>query len=358
MKLSRRRLWLFGAIAILIVLVGALLPVNNQPNSGSTYSRAPSGYGAWYAYIAERETSIQRLEKPFEGLVASEDTPVTLLRVYSSLTPVTLSQAERDWVRKGNTLVILGVNQPVTAASFSTRQNSAAGKVKIDTRRRAEAAESPILGDAFGAVVWEEKIGQGQVILATTPDLAANAYQSSEGNYELLAQLVRGDRQPVWVDEYLHGYRDAESVARETGNLISYLTQTPLFVALIQGLIILLVAVWAGSRRFGLPLTPSTPTVNNSEAYIQALAGVLQKADSTEFVVSVVGEAEQRQLQKALGLGNTLSDRQALIDAWVEQTGRSARELEWLLAAPSCRRLSKTQLLTWIDRWNQIRQPK
>jgi hypothetical protein len=52
---------------------------------------------------------------------------------------------------------------------------------------------------------------------------------------------------------------------------------------LIQGTIILLVAIFAGWNRFGQPVTLSAPQVDNSEAYIQALAGVLQKANSTDF---------------------------------------------------------------------------
>jgi hypothetical protein len=479
MKLSNRRLGIFGAIAIgaiiLITLVAA--PASNKLNSGSTYNRAPDGYGAWYAFMSERGTPVQRWRKPFEDLANNKDAkpPITLLRVYSNLTSPEVSQSlieqeltekERNWVESGNTLVILGVHQPVTEAPFSSTHKAGTLSVKIDTQRREKKIKEGLLGDRFGAIVWEESIGKGRVIFATTPHLAANAYQDFQGNYEFLAQLVSqsavpgqqrtadnraianrptansqnprwvdeyihgykdseliinreyannrstakrptnnsqsggsgqqgttgdrstakrptnnsqsggpgqqgttGDRStakrptdnsqnPVWVDEYIHGHKDSEVIKREQReDIFSYLAKTPLFPAFVQGFVLLLVAIWALNRRFGKPLTLSAPVVDNSEAYIQALGGVLQKANSSEFILEVVGKEEQLQLQKALGLGEVLLDHKSLVDAWVLQTGRPATELEQLLQVQSRkRRMSETDLLTWLGNWEQIRR--
>lgn len=389
MNLSKRKLWVFGAIAIVaLVLITVLAaPANDKLTSGSTYNRAPEGYGAWYAFMEKRGTPIERWRKPFEDLAKSEDIkpPATLLRINSKTASNFPDAQEQTWIEKGNTLVILGVRQPVTEAPFSTLQQSDVGSVKIDTTRRNKSTNitKQRLGDRFGAVVWEEKIGKGQVIYAATPNLAANAYQDSQGNYEFLAQLVtnsgvrsqglevRGQKSgvfliqnlkseiqnQVWVDEYIHGYKDSESIKREKKqDVFSYFVQTPVFPAVVQGLILLLVAIWAGSRRFGKPVTLSAPAVNNSEAYIQALAGVLQKADSSEFVADVVGKEEQLQLQKALFLGQESLDSKTLVDAWVKQTGRPAAELEQVLQMRSPkRRMSERELLTWLEKWEQIR---
>jgi hypothetical protein len=160
------------------------------------------------------------------------------------------------------------------------------------------------------------------------------------------------------VDEYLHGYNDPEAIEREEGQTVfSYLAKTPLFPIFVQGFILLLVAIWASSRRFGKPLALPAPVVDNTEAYIEALAGVLQKADSSEFVLEVVGKEERLQLQKALFLGQVPLDDQSLLDAWVQQTGRSATQLQQLLLISSRKRqISETDLLTWLDNWEQIRR--
>lgn len=367
---SNRRLWLFGAIAIgaMILLTFFAAPANNKLSSGSTYARAPNGYGAWYAFMEERGTPVKRWQKPFENLANNKTskTPVTLLRVNSQLSAPDLYKGERDWVEKGNTLVILGIRQPVTKAAFNTLHETAMGQIKINTARRNSSAKEKSLGDRFGSIVWQENIGKGRIIFATTPDLAANAYQNFRGNYEFLAQLVTQSEEEenssisksVWVDEYLHGYRDTDAPKRkQEQDLFSYFGKTPVLPALIQVAILLLVAIWAGNRRFGKPETLPTPVVNNSEAYIQALAAVLQKAESSEFVLEVVGKEEQGQLQKALFLGQEQLDPQSLVNAWVQQTGRPAAELEQVVQLQTQKaRIRETELLSWLGKWQQIRR--
>ncbi|MGH2412320.1 MAG: DUF4350 domain-containing protein [Microcystaceae cyanobacterium] len=369
MKISQRKLYLYGAIAIgvIILMTFLLAPTNNKLNSGSTYSRSPDGYGAWYAFMSARGTPIQRWQKPFQNLINSQNIkpPITVLKIAGALTTGELDSSTHDWIEKGNILVVLGIRQPVTEAAFSTLQNSSVGKVKIKTTRRAKN-RNKLLGDSFGAVVWQEEIGRGKVIFVTTPYLAANAYQDQLGNYEFLAQLITqfnpekntSIQNKVWVDEYIHGYKDAEVIKREIGgNLFSYLVHKPIFIVLIQVLIVLLVAIWAGNRRFGVPTPLSTPVVNNSEAYIQALASVLQKAEKSEFVLEIIGQEEQQQLQRALGLGDVLLEHQPLVEAWIQQTGCSAAELQPLLQAQSRHRsINEAELLIWLGKWEQIRK--
>ncbi len=359
MKLSNKRLWLFGVMAIGAIILITLLaaPANNKLASGSTYNRTPEGYGAWYAFMSKQEIPIQRWRKPFEDLAANKTakTKTALLRVNHKLEPEGLLKSEQDWIRNGNTLVVLGVSKFVIESPFTNIYNTEFGSVKIDTQRRMTSTKGRRLGDKFGTVVWEEKIGAGRVIYATTPHLAANAYQDYPGNYKFLAQLVSEKSQTIWVDEYRHGYKDSEEIKREQKqDIFSYLAQTPVFPALIQVGIILLVSIWAGNRRFGKPLAVSTPAVDNSQAYIQALAGVLQKAESSEFILEVVGKEEQLQLQKALFLGQTILEPQILIDAWVKQTGRPAEELPQLQLQSKKRRISETELLAWLTKWKQI----
>jgi hypothetical protein len=71
----------------------------------------------------------------------------------------------------------------------------------------------------------------------------------------------------------------------------------------------------------------------------------------------VVGKEEQLQLQKALGLGQVPLDHQSLIDAWVQQTGHPATELESLLNSHSRKsKMSELKLLAWLEKWEQIRR--
>ncbi|MBD2180426.1 DUF4350 domain-containing protein [Planktothrix sp. FACHB-1355] len=374
MKLTQRYLWLAAlTVAVIILLTLMAAPLATKLSSGSTYSRAPDGYGAWYAFMAKRGTPIERWQKadlPGVSLQKSQSkiqnpkskiqNSITLLRVHNQLDYDSLYYREREWVEAGNKLVMLGVRQPVTEANFSTVPESQTGKVKIETRRRRQlqAKEEIRLADRFGAIVWEQKLGKGKIIYATTPHLAANAYQDEPGNYQFLAQLVSEGSKSIFVDEYIHGYKDKEEIVAEgKGSWITYLAKTPLVSIFVQAGVILLVLVLANNRRLGQPITLASPTVDNSEAYIQALAGVLQKANSSEFVVEAIGKEEQIQLQKALGLGTTPIDRESLINAWVQQTGRPAAELEQVLELQSTkRRISEQELLSWLGKWQRVNQ--
>ncbi|MEH1912235.1 MAG: DUF4350 domain-containing protein [Nostoc sp.] len=359
MKRSNRLAWI-GAIALAAIVLLSLFaaPNNTKINTGSTYNRAPDGYGAWYAFMQQQGIPIKRWQKPFSE-IQPENSPITILQVGGYPRETILDSQEREWIEKGNTLVILGAGAQVTEAQFSTVQKSPQGDIKIDTRRRYKKANSKQvnLGDRFGAIVWKENYKKGKVIFSTTPYLAANAYQDNLSNFKYLANLVTEKGNTIFVDEYIHGYKDADVRKKESeGDLSSFFAKTPLFPILVQVGILLLVLIWAQNRRFGKPVPLDTPVVDNSEAYIQALAGVLQKAETADFVVQMVGKQEQLQLQKALGLGQVLLEHQALINFWIEKTGASAAELDTVLKLQSGKQpISEQDLLSWLVKWRTIR---
>ncbi len=158
------------ALAIIILITVTFAPSQNLLNSGSTYSRNPEGYGGWYAFMSERGTPIQRWQKPFAALQNNSEikSPTTLLKVHSIFLETMLSSAEINWVEGGNNLVILGAKEPVTTAAFMTTHESPSGQIKIETRRRANNVLTEILGDEYGAIVWEETMKKGKVIFAVT----------------------------------------------------------------------------------------------------------------------------------------------------------------------------------------------
>lgn len=336
---------------------------------GSSYLRSPWGYSAWYEYAQTQGIVIERWQQPLAELTSP--TPQTLIRVRSELQRYSLDETERDWIAQGNTLISLGHYQSATNAPFRSNLTSAVGAVHIETTRRATEVKNPLLGDRAGAVVWLEKIGEGQVIYTTTPYLAANAYQNYPGNFDYLiflatqapnadTQLIQNTSPAIWIDEYIHRDRPAnENNPQAEENLWQYWLTTPIFPLVVQGVVILLVILWANNRRFGQIQPLTHPSVNNSQAYIEALAGVLHKADCSEFTLETLGQEEQRQLQQILGLGTTPVTPEQLIQTWVEQTQQSPKTLEQLLHAQSRkRRLSDAKLGQWYLAWQKLLKSK
>lgn len=375
-----------GGAALLLLLI--LVPNQQQGGiKGSTYGRAPEGYGAWSAYMAQRGTPVQRWQKPLgdfsrvaSGSVARPKggmppaPPKTLLVIAPPpqqpaaqlLTPegmpTALGQELLPWVKQGHRLVVVGMPGTVTAGAFASQHPTPRGGVQIHTTRRqidlapvaapqsaqrsapqsAQPSTQPapkppptiLLADSRGAIAWKQRYGEGEIIAVIPEYLAANAYQQSPGNFAWLAELAGAGQAEIWVDEYSHGYRDPETQRREgRDSLWGYLARTPLVLVLIQIGVGVAIAVW-GQRRWGPVLQLTTPELNNSEAYIQALASVLQRSKSDRFVLEQLLRAERQALQHSLGLGSATVSDATLIQVWQQRTGQSAQVLEPLLRSP------------------------
>jgi len=378
MRLSRRQTAILAiALGVIILLTLLTAPIGSERQSASTYSRAPDGYGAWYAYMQEKGNPVKRWQQPADALfqpdseaanadstngkIARPQTPITLLRIDKD---IELSAASEAWVKQGNVLVLVGAiaDAFVTQAPFTSDVASPSGIVRIATSRRyrQSSKSAPLLQDSFGTVVWQKTLGKGRLISVITTYLAANAYQEFRANYELLAKLVTEPGYPIWVDEYLHGYKDSSTDAKDgtasEEDLLSYLSKTPLSLLAVQAIAFLLLLIWGQNHRLGLPEQVEVPTVDNSEAYIQALAGVLHKAGGSEFVLETLGKAEQLNIQKALGLGTSPLPVDDLIAAWSQQTGQPADPLQTLLrTAARHRRVSEAELSQWLETMNTVR---
>lgn len=354
------------AVVLLVLLSVILAPATGQKTSGSTYNRAPEGYLGWFRYMEDQDTPVQRWQRPLEELEPDASEPQTLLRVYSGLVyPYAGWSREwlQDWLAAGNDFVALGINEAIREAPFRTRQASPQGTVIIKTRRRhslSEKGERGRLGDDFGAIVWQ-KLGteeEGSAYFAVTPHLAANAYLDAPGNYAFLTDLVSQSGGTIWVDEYLHGYKDVDVIVEETVNSwIVYLARTPVKIAFVQLAILLGILLVSHNRRLGNLKTLSAPQVDNSQAYIEALAAVLHKAESTSFLVDMITKAERSSLRKSLGLSETGVDDATLKEAWTQQTGQPGEALTPLLNPSRRVRKSADQTLNqWLMRLLRIRQ--
>jgi hypothetical protein len=305
--------------------------------------------------MGDRGTPLERWQKPFEDLADVQG--VTLVQVGGMAYRNVFFLEEEEWVAQGNRLVQVGVPGRVTEADFSSQIPSDVGAIRIQTRRRStgqdlstQGTSTPLLRDQHGVLVWSSKLGNGEVISVVPSDFAANAYQDAPGNYAFLAQVVVRDGDRLLIDEYIHGFKDTETIIEEVAtNWADYLAQTPLMVLFIQGTVIILVLVWAMNRRSRPPRPLESPETNNSKAYIEALAGVLQKAGNQDFVVSMIGREELTQIQRRMGLGSDPVEPNQLLQAWQRQTGRPASELNTVLRPYWTQQtLSAPALIEWI----------
>ena len=378
-----KQYWHLGLLAVAAsILITFISATGGDPRQvGSSYSLAPNGYSAWYQMMSERGIKISRWQKAFPQLTKRPQyaTGTAILQVNPQSSPLEITDLQQEWVRQGNTLAILGVRAPAEDIPFRSSLESPQGDVKIETTRRFKPdllkfgkeqnqITDSILGDRSGSVISQFKLDKGLIIIATTPYLAANTYQDVRPNFELLAELVTKDRQQVLVDEYIHGYVDRKSATikkgesteeseyePDKGDTLDYLAKTPLLLVFINLLLGTLVLIWQQNRRFGKVLIPKPIEIENSEAYIQALGGVLRQANSSEFVLQNIGRAEQLSWQQRLGLGKErLVEDPILITAWENQIQLPTDDLRFVLQLMSARRLTPAELTTWLAKMRTI----
>ncbi|TVQ50910.1 MAG: DUF4350 domain-containing protein, partial [Spirulina sp. DLM2.Bin59] len=173
---------------------------------------------------------------------------------------------------------------------------------------------------------------------------------------EELGEAIDFTARPVWVDEYLHGYRDPDPTnGEETApdNIWAYFARTPLLPMAIQGGILVMVAIAALNRRFGPVQIPPVPPENNSQAYIEALAAVLSKAEQHRFALDLLTPEATRQLQESLGFGPTPMTPEELQAAWVAQ-GKPPQALQALLNLKPNPRPTEADLIATLQAWQKV----
>ena len=360
---GKRWLWAILAAAALLTLLFINAP--NQQD-GSTYSRSNKGYRGWYDFMVEQGYSISRWQKPYSELQGQNQ---TLIRITPSLEKAREQAPSWDgfeaWVEQGNTVILLTWDGLVTAAPFSSDLTSKAGPVRIDTSRRQKSAAQAQsnLQDDYGNVVWSQSFGKGRLIFATYPWIGANIHGEQPGNYPFLQQLVP-ESKTIWMDEWLHGYRDKPNQtaedARNPENLWLFFAQTPVAAMATQLFLLTLVWIWGHNHRFGLPLRLPQTSQDNSQQYIQSLAGTLNHANQRELVLTQLSQYLRHSLAQRLGLTSRIDSQlptdAALATQWSMISGRNDQELLELLQQSGQQSITDQTLLAWVNKADAILQ--
>ena len=372
---GQRWMWVIVAIVVLLILLFLNAP---SIQNGSTYSLAPKGYRSWYEYMVEQGHPVERWRKSYNQLPESNQ---TLIQIAARMDQ---NRDNREgwldlnpWVEQGNTLIILTWDGTVSAAPFSHELTSSVGPVRVETTRRhpLQANQKSELQDKYGSVVWSQTVGKGQVILATYPWIGANVYADQPGNYRFLEQLVLSTDRKLWVDEYLHGHReqaksntnthDGDTAPledkRQPKNLWLYLAQTPVAAVAAQLMLLAMLGIWGHNHRFGLPLHLPKESKDNSQRYIQALAGTLNYAHQRKWVLTQLSQYLRQTLADRLGLrGRTETQLPAddiLASQWAVATGRNEQDLlELLQKVVQQPPRSDRDLLVWLNKADAILQ--
>lgn len=339
-----------------------------QYAKGSSYEQSRSGYAQWYQFMETQKHPVKRWRRAYGQLTGTGQTLIQVAADVERLQEPLLNSSDiLDWVKQGNTLIQLSWDGGITGAPFSSELPTPKGGLRIETIRRYAAKnnnfDEVLLKDAFGGVIGLDTLQKGEVIKIAYPLMGSGFYAERGANFQILADLATQRKGTIWVDEWIHGYRDLEAApvlgdAATPQDLWDYLAQRPIAVMAGQGVLMLALLFWGQNQRFGALLRIAPPPRNSSEQYIQALADTLNTHGHTEYVLALLGQALRDRLKSRLSLvGADLAgdgDR-AIATEWAVVTGRPGSELLKLLEqSRSETRLKDSELLVWVQQADTI----
>lgn len=326
---SRRTLgWIVGvaatslALALLLIVFGDDLEARRPTPHANTFSSSALGHKAAVEFLREMGLGVVSRQSPGGGgagrrrpLVLAEPEGRTpriealrdeALRRDAALVvvlPKWQGEPRKDkpeWIGDAGLLpegTILGVVAALGDPALSKLALRRAGSgglrctsswssadLRIETSPpqllRPEPALEPVVRCGLGLLVARRKLAQGpEVYLISDPDILNNHGLGLGDNAALVYQLlaVQLEATGVVFDETIHGFN-------RTPGLMAELRRFPLVLAVLQGLVLAGMLVWAGVGRFGKPLPAGGGLEAGKEVLIdntaRLLAGGGHAADS------------------------------------------------------------------------------
>ena len=333
-----------GAAAVLAL--DAPAPPTAAPPPGVA-SRAANGHAAFLSFV--RGLGIQARTGPSalhgEGVVwvlepdLDPERPSTLARLGAraldaETVVVVLPKwtGEGDpgrpgWLARAQLLPTREVAAGLTALHLRGSVVRREGTVRVESRIGGGSAELEtaqlvssedlvgLVSGPDGILVGEREEDDQRLVVVADPDLLSNA------------GLARGDNAPV-LDELLSRF-DAEEEgltvdeslqARQARSILSGLLHFPTGLAVLQLLVVLGLAVWAGTPRFGTPLPEPDEGPHGSEALIESAVTLQTLGGSPVVAVRALLESVRREVLERMHAPPGL-DR-ATADTWLDARRR------------------------------------
>lgn len=173
----------------------------------------------------------------------------------------------------------------------------------------------PMLTRDDTIVIGEQALYGKRLIVVADPDLLANA--GLVANAPLLMTVLSELIPPggaVIVDETLHGHQSAASLLRQ-------LFEFPLAAVSIQVLLMLLLAIGAGLRRFGAPVPAGAGLSRGRRVLLENTAALSHFAGHDDDALRRYWRLTSRAVQRALHAPSELTGADAM--AWLARVGRA-----------------------------------
>jgi hypothetical protein len=294
-KALRLEVVILVACAVVLVLLAYERSVNDgrqRPSVYSTYDTGPKGYRALYEVLSAAGVPVRRFERALPLLDPSVRTLViTGYEEDPSAKPMDEHDAAwlRDFVTKGGRLVAIDAEfagpQDVAPAVGTTVRNDGRYAIPLAdntftagvTRLRGTIGWSfpfqeprvPLLANDKGVVAAFYRVGRGEVVAVTAPELFGNARLLGADNLRFAYNAVEGHGN-VAFDEYVHGYSDSATMWQ--------VLPAPVRAAVWIVIALILIALVGANVPFAPPYLRGGPDERDSSHFIVALAELMRRS--------------------------------------------------------------------------------
>jgi hypothetical protein len=339
------------ALNVALLVVAEVLPSPSGPRS-SSYATSSRGFAA-LADLLERAGHPIRRVRELPGK-AKLDPDGTVIVLDPELLRKGEARALRDFARQGGRLVaggrepdswlptLLGTDPrwqdssrrgwvaraPVPAVRGVERVRSA-GEGAWTRSGRALVAVGEIAGPSL---LLSAGLGSGQILLLADASPLQNRLLARDDNAALALGLAGERGRPVQFVEAVHGYGQARGLAALPASWKLALAGLGLAALLFLA---------ARGRRLGAPDPPERALPPPRRAYVDALAGALDRTDDTAAAAAPVQAAVRSTLSRRFGLApdaraeevNAAARRAGLSEAEAAAVVEPARDAADLVAA-------------------------
>lgn len=169
---------------------------------------------------------------------------------------------------------------------------------EIDDSETQYASPAPVahLNDADGALLVDWVRGQGRVVLLSDPYIVSNTGISHKDNLQLALNMVTGSDGLIAFDEYHHGRGVTENA------FVGYFSGTPVIPMVAQLVLLLLLMVYTGARRFARPLPWHEVDRRSTLEFVASMAELQHRARAFGLAIENIYGRSRRALARNAGL--------------------------------------------------------
>ncbi len=284
----------------------------------SSHGTLPQGSKAFYLLLEESGVPVQRWNYPLTMLQDKPEKEVLFI-VEPGRRPPHPAEAEalRAWVEKGNSLVLLGVEQSALLEAFdleieATHYFQQAVGIAPDSEhpllegvRRLELNRGGSFNAAGGGIILAangentyilcKTAGSGEIISVTDPGLITNGSVGRADNLIFLLNAAGFGDEPrhVLIDEYHHGFGAERPVraAPASSNALSHLSWPAAQLAFFT----LLLLITLG-KRFAAPRPLPEPSPRALSHTVAAAAAIYRRAGARRTALAYLYAGLKRRL--------------------------------------------------------------